>query len=169
MPASGGGRVRAIAAQLLEPAQALQRPLGRIGPALQVDGEHRDVLPQAQEQQPLGRGRQLLGHVGAQIGDLGAGNLAVLVDDVLDQGLAVPDGHGQRVRVLGLFGQPGLVAPALAGAVERIAGEDVGDDRESHGESVASATKSRHRSAPNLALSVLHPSRVSRDIGLGDR
>jgi hypothetical protein len=85
-------------------------------------------------------------------------------------GLAVPDGHGQRVRVGGLLGQPGLVAPALAGAVERIAGEDVGDDRKGHGEvcSIRDEESSRrpHERHPTLQLASVA---MSRDIGLGDR
>jgi hypothetical protein len=80
----GGGQRERHPAQVLETAEPLQRPLRRIGAAFQVDGEDGSLLPQPHEQQPLRPAGQLLGHAGAQIGDMGA------LLAILDQRAAVP-------------------------------------------------------------------------------
>ncbi len=49
----GGRQVQRDRAQVLEPAEPLQRPVGRVGRSLHVEGEDGGLLPQAHEQQPL--------------------------------------------------------------------------------------------------------------------
>ena len=49
----GRRQVERDGAQVLEPAEALQRPVGRIGLALHVEREDRGLLPEPHEQQPL--------------------------------------------------------------------------------------------------------------------
>ena len=125
----GGGQAHRDAAQVLEPAKPAQGPLGRVGAGVDIDGEHRGFLPKAQEQQVLIRARRLPRHHHRQVGD--AEGLA-LARRVLDQRLAVPQRHSQGFRVIHARFEPVGVDALVAGAIQGVAGEGVGDGRKGH-------------------------------------
>ena len=98
-------------------AQSPQRPLGRVDGALELYGEDRLVLPQAQEQVAVAH------HV-ARMGHRHPGQ-ARTVRPLLDQGPPLPQDHGLGVGLGGLFRDPVGVVAKVARPVERIAGEGV--------------------------------------------
>ena len=74
----GPGQAQGEAAQILEPAEPLQRAFGRIGRAVEVHREHGGLLPEAEEEQLLAAAGDLPGQGRGEVGELDAAVLTRL-------------------------------------------------------------------------------------------
>jgi hypothetical protein len=99
-----------------------------IGLALDVEREDGGVLPEAHEQQALVTAGKLGDQLRRQVGDLPA---AILL--LFDEGLTVPQRDAEALVGSQPPGEPLGVGAAVAGAVQRIAGEGVLEGIERHG------------------------------------
>ena len=166
------GHGRGDRPQILETSQPIQRAVGRIGGAVDIDGEYGGPLPQAQEQQALGAADQLADHASARGRRSGRrlpwrpppSGLPFHSTSPSDSGAASCSATQLRIAAASLARSSGLPAKTFVKALRgmpQVLGRLISRLKRMRGAANAGRT-------PN-ADAVLAPAHPPRDIGGGDR